>query len=109
MSPIAARLSQRALRPRPGALTGGVTVDQGSVAVRTLADLRRGESARIVGYDGDPRTCRRLFDLGLTPGADIKMVRAAPLQDPVIFRVADYELALRRTEARGIHVEQPVS
>jgi len=39
------------------------------------------------------------------PGIEVTMVRRAPLRDPVIFRVGDYEIALRRAQSRGIHVE----
>ena len=100
MSPLASTLSQRAFGARPATRSH-------PVPATTLADLRRGETARIVGYGAaDPRITRRLFDLGLAPGAEVDVVRIAPLQDPVIFRVADYEIALRRREARGIHVER---
>lgn len=73
----------------------------------TLADLRRGQSARVVGYDDDVEAsaARRLFDLGLVPGVAVTMVRRAPLRDPVIFRVGDYEIALRRAQACSIHVD----
>lgn len=72
----------------------------------TLADLQRGESARVVGYGDtvDPCVARRLFDLGLTPGVEITMVRRAPLGDPVIYRVGDYEIALRRSQSRCVAV-----
>jgi ferrous iron transport protein A len=73
----------------------------------TLADLKRGERARVVGYghEVEPSTTRRLFDLGLIPGIEVTVVRRAPLRDPVIFRVGDYEIALRGAQARGIHVD----
>lgn len=73
----------------------------------TLADLQRGQSARVVGY-GDrvaASAVRRLFDLGLAPGVEVTMVRRAPLRDPVIYRVGDYEIALRREQSRCIAVE----
>lgn len=79
-------------------------------AGKTLADLGRGQRATVVGYsDGvEPSTARRLFDLGLVPGIEVEMVRRAPLRDPVIFRVGDYEIALRAAQSRCIQVE-PVS
>jgi ferrous iron transport protein A len=71
----------------------------------TLADLRRGERAAVVGYgDTEPAVARRLFDLGLVPGVQITMVRRAPLGDPVIYRVGDYEIALRGSQTRCIAV-----
>ncbi len=78
-------------------------------AVRlTLADLAPGQRATVVGYDEDvePSTARRLFDLGLVPGIEVTMVRRAPLRDPVIFHVGDFEIALRGMQTRCIHVER---
>ena len=73
----------------------------------TLADLQRGQCARVIGYGTsvEPSAARRLFDLGLMPGIEVTMVRRAPLGDPVIFRVGDYEIALRGIQARSIHAE----
>ena len=73
----------------------------------TLADLRPGQRAQVIGYgeEVEPSSARRLFDLGLFPGVEVTMVRRAPLRDPVIFRVGDYEIALRGAQSRGIHVE----
>lgn len=73
----------------------------------TLAQLDAGQRATVTGYDDrmEPSTARRLFDLGLTPGIEVEMVRRAPMRDPVIFRVGDYEIALRAAQSRGIHVE----
>ena len=73
----------------------------------TLAQLGPGQRATVTGYDDrmEPSTARRLFDLGLTPGIEVVMVRRAPLRDPVIFRVGDYEIALRAVQSRGIHVD----
>jgi ferrous iron transport protein A len=78
-----------------------------AAAGMTLAELGRGERAIVVGYsDGvEPSTARRLFDLGLVPGIEVELVRRAPLRDPVIFRVGDYEIALRAAQSRCIHVE----
>jgi len=73
----------------------------------TLADLQRGQRATVVGYgdEVEPSAARRLFDLGMVPGIEVTMVRRAPLRDPVIYRVGDYEIALRGAQARSIHVD----
>jgi len=73
-------------------------------AASTLADLGRNQRATVLGYsDGvEPSTARRFFDLGLAPGVEVRMIRRAPLGDPVIFRVGDYEIALRGVQARCI-------
>lgn len=72
----------------------------------TMADMVTGQRARVVGVDagGDDGAARRLFDLGFVPGADVEMVRRAPLADPVVFRVAGYDIALRRQQARWVSV-----
>ena len=72
----------------------------------TLAELRPGQTAHIVELSGvsDPATARRLFDLGFAPGAPVQMLRRAPMADPVIFRLAGYEVALRRVHARCVGV-----
>ena len=76
-------------------------------AAGTMADLSRGQRATVVGYSDavEPSTARRLFDLGLVPGIEVEMVRRAPMRDPVIYRVGDYEIALRAAQSRCIHVE----
>ena len=75
-------------------------------AVATLADLHLGGSGSICGFSAelDPAAARRLLDLGFAPGATVTVIRRAPLRDPVVFAVADYEIALRRAEARRITV-----
>ncbi|MCB1264933.1 MAG: ferrous iron transport protein A [Mycobacterium sp.] len=74
-----------------------------------MADLTPGQRARVVGYgtEVEPSTARRLFDLGISPGIEVVMVRRAPLRDPVIYRVGDYEIALRGQQARCVRVETP--
>ena len=47
---------------------------------------------------------RRLNDLGFTPGAVVEAVRRAPLRDPVLYRVKDYEVCLRRAQAACVHI-----
>ena len=73
---------------------------------RRLTDLARGDRAVVVGIDEEcaPECARRLFDLGLAPGAAIEFVRRTPLGDPSVFRVADYEVALRRELSRSVFV-----
>jgi ferrous iron transport protein A len=70
-----------------------------------LADLAPGSRARVirVAVDGDVITTRRLEDLGFTPGAVVDVVRRAPLRDPVVYRVRDYDICLRRAQAVHVH------
>jgi ferrous iron transport protein A len=55
----------------------------------------------VVGLTADaaPATARRLEDLGFTTGTVVEVVRRAPLRDPVIYRVKDYDLCLRRAQS----------
>ena len=75
---------------------------------RTLADLALGAQARIVcvAVPGSPATARRLADLGFTAGTLVRRVRRAPLRDPVIYLVKDYEVALRRAQASCVYVTE---
>lgn len=72
---------------------------------RTLGDLKENETARVAGYRGCTVYRRQLLSLGLTPGTEIKMVRCAPLGDPVQFELLGFNLCLRRREARCVRVE----
>ncbi|MEU8650542.1 FeoA family protein [Streptomyces sp. NPDC048737] len=73
---------------------------------RSLADLAPGARASVTGVvaDGEPTVVRRLHDLGFTPGAVVEVVRRAPLRDPVLYRVKDYEVCLRRAQAAYVHI-----
>ena len=72
-----------------------------------LSELRPGGSGVVQGYDAalDGAVARRLHDLGFVPGARVEVVRRAPLRDPLIYRVADYDIALRRVQAAAIVIE----
>ncbi len=69
-----------------------------------LCDLSAGTHGRVIGFtdDMDAHVARRLFDLGFAPGAEVEFLRAAPLRDPIMFRVAGTEIVLRRREAERI-------
>lgn len=60
--------------------------------------------ARVVSVAGDGSTALRLMQMGVVPGAEVSVVKSAPLGDPIQVRVRDYDLALRRTEAQTITV-----
>jgi len=70
----------------------------------TLADLPLGEHAAIEAIDCERRLSRRLMEMGLLPGTRVRVVRVAPLGDPIELRVRHYSLSLRRTEAAKITV-----
>ena len=91
-------------RTTPPAGTGGAP----SSAHPSLSDLRLGTSCRVVGLQedtADDPIAKRLSNLGFVPGRTVTPLRRAPLGDPVVYLVADYELCLRRHEARMVQVE----
>lgn len=72
-----------------------------------ITQLLVGQRARIVGLERVPPHYRRkLLAMGLTPGAELTLLRFAPLGDPMHLRVRGAELSLRRDEARELRVER---
>ena len=70
----------------------------------TLRDLKIGESAVIESIGGEGATRQHLLDMGMTPGTKVKVIKFAPLGDPVEVRVRGYELTLRLEDAQKIGV-----
>jgi len=75
----------------------------------TKAQLNLSEAAVSQWYviedlEGPEMECRRLIDLGFTPGESVAVVRATPLGDPLVVAVRGSQLALRRREAAWIRV-----
>jgi len=67
-----------------------------------------GTAGRIVGLQEETASgpiIRRLSNLGFVPGRIVTPLRRAPLGDPIVYRVTDYELCLRRHEACIVQVE----
>ena len=71
----------------------------------TLKDLRIGESAKITAVGGEGALRQHFLDMGVVPGAEIKLMKLAPMGDPIEIRVRGYELTLRIEEAEKIEVE----
>jgi ferrous iron transport protein A len=74
-------------------------------APTSLADLEPGAGARVAAVDGGSAVARRLLDLGFVPGTEVRVVRRAPLGDPVEYELRGYRLCLRRSEALRVRVE----
>ena len=73
---------------------------------KTLEDLAPGQSGTILSIANKSGTVkRRLVDMGLTPGTEVKVTKIAPLGDPIELRVRGYSLSLRKEDARNITVE----
>ena len=73
--------------------------------VKKLSEFRIGESGIIKIVEGEGRLRRRLFDMGVTPGAIITLIRKAPLGDPMEINIRNYELTLRKSEADLVVME----
>jgi Fe2+ transport system protein FeoA len=69
-----------------------------------LSEAAHNQRYRIAHLDGPDEECRRLLDLGLTPGEEMAIVQAVPLGDPIVVVIRGMRLALRRREAGWIHV-----
>lgn len=72
----------------------------------TLAELAPGESGRIVKIESRGILAQRLVDMGLYPGVAVKVVRRAPLGDPIEVDAEDALVNLRREEARFVKVKK---
>ena len=73
--------------------------------MKTLRQVRIGESARVVKLHGEGAVKRRIMDMGLTKGVEVFVRKVAPLGDPVEVTVRGYELSLRKADADMIEVE----
>jgi Fe2+ transport system protein FeoA len=70
----------------------------------SLAQLPVGTQARVICVEGSGPITRRLMEMGVVPGAPVRVIKAAPLGDPIEIRVRGYHLALRLAEAQTILV-----
>lgn len=70
----------------------------------TLTELPAGIEARVVSIDGEGAAVRRLMEMGVVPGAPIRVIKSAPFGDPIEVKIRRYHLALRRNEASAVKV-----
>jgi len=64
-----------------------------------------GDSARVLRVAGDADVRGRLLEMGMTPGVTVRLVRAAPLGDPIEVLVRGYHLSVRKSEAAAVEIE----
>ena len=72
----------------------------------TLRDIEIGQSCKVAKLHGEGAIKRRIMDMGLTKGVVVKIVKVAPLGDPIEMTVRGYELSLRKADAELIEVEK---
>lgn len=73
--------------------------------VKTLDKFAIGESGVVIKVEGERKIKRRLYDMGITSGAEIYLRKKAPMGDPIELSVRSYELSLRISEAKCITME----
>lgn len=73
-----------------------------------LAMMRPGESGRITGIGAIGHLKRRLMDMGVLVGEQVKVEKVAPLGDPIEVKIKNYSLSLRKREAAEITVEAEI-
>ena len=72
--------------------------------MRTLKQVKCGETVSVVKLTGEGAHKRRIMDMGITKGTEIYVRKVAPLGDPVEVNVRGYELSIRKSEAENIQV-----
>ena len=72
---------------------------------KKLNEFSVGEKGVVLKIEGEGKIRRRLFDMGVTPGAEIYLRKLAPLGDPLEITVRGYELTLRKAEASCVCME----
>ncbi|MDF2944015.1 MAG: iron transporter FeoA [Herbinix sp.] len=71
----------------------------------TLKELKVGQEGTVVAIGEKGPIRRRIMDMGITPGANIKVIKVAPMGDPIEVNIRGYELSLRKDEASQIEIQ----
>ncbi|MBS5098393.1 MAG: ferrous iron transport protein A [Eggerthella sp.] len=73
--------------------------------VKTLREVKSGETVTVVKLNGEGTVKRRIMDMGITKGCSVYIRKVAPLGDPVEVTVRGYELSVRKEDAQMVEVE----
>lgn len=73
--------------------------------MKLLSEFSIGERGKVTAVRGEGAIRRRLFDMGITPGAEVYLRKKAPLGDPIEISLRGYELTLRKAEAAQVEME----
>lgn len=73
--------------------------------MRTLREVKVGETVKVTKLNGEGAVKRRIMDMGITKGVEIYVRKVAPLGDPVEITVRGYELSLRKADAEMVVIE----
>ena len=75
----------------------------------TLRELEIGQKATVKSVGGEGALRQHFLDMGVIPGAEVTLVKYAPMGDPMELRIHGYELTLRLADAEKIEIEEHVS
>lgn len=73
--------------------------------MKTLRDVKIGQTAKVVKLHGEGALKRRIMDMGITNGVEVYVRKVAPLGDPMEVTVRGYELSVRKGDAENVQVE----
>ncbi|MBR6308871.1 MAG: ferrous iron transport protein A [Lachnospiraceae bacterium] len=73
--------------------------------MKTLRDVKIGETVKVVKLHGEGAVKRRIMDMGITKNTEVYVRKVAPLGDPIEVTVRNYELSLRKADAEMIEIE----
>mgnify|MGYP000190298977 CR=1 FL=1 len=74
--------------------------------MKTLREVKIGETVKVVKLHGEGPVKRRIMDMGITKGSEIFIRKVAPLGDPVEITVRGYELSVRKNDAQCVLVKE---
>lgn len=69
-----------------------------------MRDIHVGQSTKVVKIHGEGALKRRIMDMGITKGTEVKLVKVAPLGDPMELELRGYHLSLRKADADLVEV-----
>lgn len=73
--------------------------------MKTLRDVKIGETATVVKLHGEGAVKRRIMDMGITKNTEVFVRKVAPLGDPIEIKVRNYELSIRKADAESVEVK----
>jgi len=72
----------------------------------SLSEIKPGQKGKVHSIQGNKALMKRLFALGCTPGTEVKVVKMAPLGDPMIINFRGFNLAIRKNDAKNILLKE---
>ena len=73
--------------------------------MKTLKQVKIGDTVKVVKLHGEGAIKRRIMDMGITKGVEVRVRKVAPLGDPIEVTVRGYELSIRKADAEMIEIE----